>query len=854
MPHAPAAQELVTPDREVGVSISPLMDIVPINIVLTKKNYPSFFPKVGLALSGGSAKGLAYIGMFQVLEDHHIPVNSIAGTSIGSLIGSLYACGYSIKDIERIIRRTDSSGMFDDTVRDRPAEFSRGSLNNPALLRFPEEGPVGLSSGQALQTTLRKWTLQAAYDARFSFDKLEHPLRIVATDFLTGEKVVFRDGQIDRAVRASTSIPFIFKPFPYEKTYLVDGGASDIVPIDQALEMHPDVLIAVNVSSTLPLERDAVRSFSSYSLHLFDVLVGAALKKDYSKADLVIEVEPQEDLTGDDYAKLDGFEQQGREAIDTKILRIYELLKARSKGQQRFRLSSISLPDQDTHRTGLLLTGAEYYLWEIMRELYPPLATDEVQEMHVSLLPLPDGSFALNAWAAQAPLINDISWSGNRVPFDRVLSARLKAYVGMPYSSTVEKDIRNDVNNFYRELGYILVDVMPVFREGSMQVLVREVPIVEVTVTGNKFTSTEVIESLLKFTPMEVYNANKIDLAVQQLYATELFEYVDPVITRSDAGVHICFTLIERPYGLFYGNAQYFSAEERVELEVGHKNNYTFGYRLKSYARYVSGPRTDINLGFSRYNIFDTGLGWGIDYLKRDETMKMYTKHEYDISVQNDREDRSLFLEYWFLNYSIASLTYRHRSQYLTDEDKKYVPDCPNEQYTTAFDFKWDTLEKDFLASRGGDLILHYEHEPIQDFEKKSLQSTLAFSTGKYRAVVWKNMLGVSSGGRTVYDDFYLRRKWLPYGFSDFEAAGPNVVYSRLSYRFPLAFGLKGETAVNVFRSWKEQEDKIDEWENTGLGLSVHYPSFIGLTSFTYGVRDDGNSVWLLNVSNEFEE
>ena len=190
-------------------------------------------------LSGGGARGAAHIGVLKVLDELRIPIDAIAGTSMGAVVGGLYASGFSAHDIERIV----STLNWQDAFRDRPPRaeltFRRKQEDQNFLVKFPLGLrsrrfllPKGLIQGQKLNQTLRKLTLPVARIT--DFDELPTPFRAVATDLETGEAVVMGDGDLTSAMRASLSAPGVFSPVEREGRLLVDGGLSENLPIDVA--------------------------------------------------------------------------------------------------------------------------------------------------------------------------------------------------------------------------------------------------------------------------------------------------------------------------------------------------------------------------------------------------------------------------------------------------------------------------------------------------------------------------------------------------------------------------------------------------------------------------------------------
>ena len=183
--------------------------------------------KFGLALGSGSARGLAHVGVIQALEAYHIPIDMIAGTSIGSVIGSLYAAGASIDQLEEAALSMKKSKTF--------------SLIDPTL---PHSG---LISGKKIEKMLNGLALKGK-----TFDDLRIPFAAVATDVESGVEVILNQGKLIDAVRASISIPGIFTPVKYQDYYLVDGGVVDPVPVDVLQKMGADIIIAVSLAKISP--------------------------------------------------------------------------------------------------------------------------------------------------------------------------------------------------------------------------------------------------------------------------------------------------------------------------------------------------------------------------------------------------------------------------------------------------------------------------------------------------------------------------------------------------------------------------------------------------------------------------
>lgn len=177
-------------------------------------------PKIGLALGSGGAKGFAHVGIIKVLKEAGIPIDMIAGSSMGAIIATFYAAGQDIDRVYRISQLFKRKYYLDFTV--------------------PK---MGFIAGKRVKDMIRMVT----YNKRI--EELDIPTAVVATDILTGEKVVFTEGPIAEAVRASISIPGIFVPEKINGRLLVDGGVIDRIPVSVAKKLGADLVVAVDVSS-----------------------------------------------------------------------------------------------------------------------------------------------------------------------------------------------------------------------------------------------------------------------------------------------------------------------------------------------------------------------------------------------------------------------------------------------------------------------------------------------------------------------------------------------------------------------------------------------------------------------------
>ena len=259
------------------------------------------YPKVGLVLGGGGARGFAHIGVIRVIEELGIPIDYIAGTSMGSLVGALYAAGYSIQDLETITKEINWDEVFSDTPPRRTRSFVNKRMSAKYLfgLGFTKHGfsiPTGLTKGQKISTLFSFLTLPVS-DIQ-EFDSLPIPFRAVAADIVTGDEVVLDRGSLAEAMRASMSVPGVFTPVESGEHLLVDGGIVNNVPADVVKSMGADILIVVDVSSGLA-EKKGLNNPISILTQMVGIQMLKKTQTQYKLADVLIRPDLQKYTSSD---------------------------------------------------------------------------------------------------------------------------------------------------------------------------------------------------------------------------------------------------------------------------------------------------------------------------------------------------------------------------------------------------------------------------------------------------------------------------------------------------------------------------------------------------------------------------
>ncbi len=279
-------------------------------------------PKIGLVLSGGGARGLAHIGVLRALEQKKIPIDYIAGTSIGSIIGGLYATGMSTDDLEWIVKSIDWDRVFRPTADRKKQQYSAKQADKSYFvdleLGLSKSGPKsakGFVGGQQLMLELQR--IVGSIKTQ-NFDDYPIPFRAVATDLNTAEPYIIDHGNLAMAMRASMAVPLVFGPINHQGRFLADGGILNNLPVDVARQMGADIIIAVNISSPLSHINEG-SSIISVSYQSVDVALIQNTIQSLGLADIVI-APSLKNLGATDFDKHKEFIQAGIESVERKSL------------------------------------------------------------------------------------------------------------------------------------------------------------------------------------------------------------------------------------------------------------------------------------------------------------------------------------------------------------------------------------------------------------------------------------------------------------------------------------------------------------------------------------------------------
>jgi len=293
------------------------------------KPAPTTRPKIGVALEGGGALGEAHVGVLKWFEEHHIPIDYLAGTSMGGLVGGFYATGKPADQLQEILRTANwplllGGGTPYEDLSFRRKEDARAVPNSVQIgLKHGADLPAGLNTGHQINLLIDRESID--YSNIPSFDDLPIPFRCVSTELISGKAYVFQSGSLSDAMRATISIPGVFAPVRQGDKIFVDGGLVDNLPTDVVRKMGADVVIAVHLQISRASANEIQSAFSVLGRSVALVIAETEIRG-MAGADLIVKADVEQ-FSSTDYQKTEQLIQRGYDAAQEKaqILKAYSL-------------------------------------------------------------------------------------------------------------------------------------------------------------------------------------------------------------------------------------------------------------------------------------------------------------------------------------------------------------------------------------------------------------------------------------------------------------------------------------------------------------------------------------------------
>lgn len=586
-------------------------------------------PTVGLVLSGGGARGLASVGVLEAFEENNIPIDFITGTSIGSIIGGLYAAGYSVDQLKALVDTTNWEEILSlsDEARRRDMFYDQKLSEDKSVLVLRFDGfepvlPEAFSTGQRLTQYLNVLSLQAIYHPTPSFDDLRIPFRAVATDLVSGKRVVIGEGDLAEALRASVSVPLLFHTVKKDTTQLLDGGLTSNIPADVARSWGADIVVAVDVTSPL---RPAEKLNAPWEIadQIIGISMQLAKKEQLRNADYVIRPGIGDHLSTE-FNGLDSLIRLGREE-GSKILAAVKVDLARRANNDQHR-RSFSFPSffydaellhswKDQLQAVVVSDSVDdLTLKTLVTEIY---ASGNFESVQCVIDEYP-GRTEIRLDVQRNPVLTGVDILGTAVLSADTLAEVFSELIGQPLNFFSAQRALERVLKEYRDGGYSLATIDSVTFDrlsGRATVLIDEGVVYRRTIVGTTKTKDYVIWRELPWSQGDVFRVDKVAEGLSNLYGTTLFEQVSINIRREGEknrrkvviiNVRERYTDLVR-LGILINN------ERNVQPSIDMRDENFLGIGSEIGVQFFGGLRNRAYLGeFKASRIFNSYLTFGL--------------------------------------------------------------------------------------------------------------------------------------------------------------------------------------------------------------------------------------------------
>ena len=827
---------------------------------------PKEYPKIFLALSGGGSRGLAHLGVLKALEEYDIPFESIYGTSMGSIIGGMYASGYNIKQIDSIVINTDWNSFFSMKEINRNELFVDQKITEEkAIFAVRLDGfkpviPPSFNTGQRVGNFLNLITLYAPLHAENNFSELLYDFKAICTEFVNGRLVILEKGSLSQAMRASSSVSLLLPPVQKDSLLLVDGGLVSNIPVKPAKEGGAELVIASNTSSPLLTEDEL-----NLPWLIADQMVSIPMKllneQQLKEADAVIEPNIGY-LKNTDFSNIRMLIDEGYKAASQNIELVRAKIKEafiRKNSSSSIFISGLALGDSPSEYEKEIFenigNNEVVNSRELLFELAEIFRRGNLESINIEIVPSGNKNI-LRVNAVENPVVKSFSIVGITLLKPGAAESVFAGLVNNPFNSKKTVHTLLNLLSLYREAGYPFVSVKEVkfnSETGSLIVLFDEVKVSELDIEGNVKTQGDIIKrefifengnirfdaiqnGLMNlraaniFDDVEVYPHKENNIYKLKVDVKEKLSTVLRLGLRVDNEYMTQLSLDLRDENFLGTGAEFgfiFSGGLRGQsYMLEHKANRVFDsyltYKLKAfYDRLNIGVYSDdTTAAYNRFHRKKTGeytqsafgvsVGLGSQVGKFGNVL-LETKYQNDVIKENE--------DYTGTTYNIGIVSFRLGLS--IDSQNKY-PFATEGFLIKAY---YETAQS-ILGSDIGYTKLYFDY--------KNLYSTSRASTFTLRFII-----GAADNPLPLSQNFSLGGQNSFFGLREFEYRGRQIFLASIEYRYLLPFSLFFDTYAKLRYDlgsiWSEKEQIRFKDLRHGIGASLALDTPIGPAEFSVG-------------------
>ena len=825
---------------------------------------------VGLALSGGGANGLSQIGVLKALDEKGVPVDFIAGTSIGAIIGGLYSCGYSPDKLEEIAHSLPWQSITSFTN-----DYSRSNIfleqqrirdRASIALRFEKLKllmPKSINSAQKITETLDLLTLNGIYKNTGDFSSLPINFRAVTTDLVSGKRITLSSGALSEAIRASSTLPILFEPVIRDGYELVDGGLVANLPVDELETFNARYKIAVDTHGSMyktGVELDLPWKTADQTMTILTKLQYPA---QLAQADMIITPDLS-DHKATDFSDITALIEKGYTKGKILAETIKQNLVKESPGSTaigRYRKTiQFSHESPEFREHYLIVSGIVRNAAEPVKALQNILATDLFTRVYAEL---DNRKKRVTFHLDPLPRINSISLTGG--PTDALTTEEIEScfrpVTGLLYTNASGTKVLEALISKYRSKGFSLVTIESTsFREGTLQVKVSSGKPDGIEIHQNRnITGISSITREIKIDTTEALNSKKAEESVDNLYDTGSFNGVSLTTVTDTKNTQLRFSLEEKPPSVLRLGLRY-DETNNAQFLLDFRNE-NFGGTTSSIGGWViEGKRnSSVNVEFNIPRI-------------KSSHFTMSSRIFYDSHLFDNRDitfSKALFNShsngsstYGIQKYGINSgfgtrinkngrlivdMTYQNSLSYPEQVNGGTLSTANSTLMTIGTQFTLDSRDDPLIPTSGNYTNFRYssssESFKVHDvFWQLSGRHEENIALGNKTTLQLSGLFGISSVSVPLSEKFFLGGPGSSYsqqffGLKENDLPGNDIAAFGVHLRYKPSIDLLFPTSIvlhyNVGNAWDDRDEISFGQLIHGAGTSLIWKTPIGPARFT---------------------
>lgn len=828
------------------------------------------YHSVLLALSGGGARGLSVIGILKAFEEKGIKVEAVAGTSMGGIIGGLYAAGYTPDELDSISTELNFDNLFSNSPSRRSMFATQRQDRDRHLfsVRFQRAKPLipkALTAGQELTSLLTELTTRANYQCRSDFRKLKIPYLTISTDIISGHQIVLDSGSIADAMRSTMAFPLAFTGVEKDQQLLMDGGMVTPIPVNlvRTLTDKTNFVVAINTSSRL-LPKEELNTPVDIANQVTTIMTADKLKKELADADLVLEP-PIDDFYSVDFEYKDSLIKIG---YDYGLLMADSLIgRLKTKEQKKLYLVN-EINFANVSNISIAVIEKELYKQEVSIEsiidLLKKTASDNnIYEIDFSIQTDDDRTIRLEIEAIEMiPLESTaLSFSGNTIFTAEQL---IDQFIGHALYLTSQQ-IKNGLDNIvalYNQKGFDLVNIKKIefdLKSKKLNIEIDEAIIRRIDIEQNHITKDWFIRSLFPQNSGTPFSTKQASAGIRNIYATNLFDRVSIEVEPVDDGLIVKIKVEEKaPTQLRLGWHwdDEFESEEFAELL--NDNIAGIGLTYILHARY-SVENQKYHAVFKTDRIFSTLLTSSLTLFHNRIDRTRYDINEEEYGTRFERKTGlSLLFGQQLSRLGLVSAGLSIQQVYYTDSTVNNPPSIARFGLRTIkLESRLESFDKVPFTTSGNRHLFQIEFAGKYlggdiEYTRFYTEHEIYFPLGEY--VNWHPhlALGISRAGLPPTEQFYMGGMDSFTGFRTNQLAGDKMFLFSNELRFTLVYNFYLSMRYDLGEVYNSADQiKLRNLRNA-IGSYLSYDSPLGPVSIGYGIVNKEIDRIYLNIGLRF--